>query len=763
MKNSVRLDIKGIVQGVGFRPFVYRIANKFNLNGYVLNHGSGVTIEVQGNQNDIDLFIKNLAASPPAHSKINSINIELISALEYSNFRILESISSAKSLSISPDLGICADCKNELLNPSNRRHYYPFITCSECGPRYTILNTMPFDRENTSMSEFEMCEKCKNEYANPNDRRFHAETISCEDCGPKLKLIEVSNECLIHKDINNYKELIEAISKLLKDGKIIAIKSIGGYHLACSAFSEKAMLSLRNRKNRNSKPFAVMFKDIEEVRKYAYCNDRESAFLSETSAPIVLLKKKKDTIIHKSVSAKSPYIGAILPYTPIHELILNRYNDPIVMTSCNISDDSIIYKDSDALHSLINLADYLLTHNREIQNPCEDSLLRELEGNKFFIRKSRGFIPGIGIKQDSENSMEFLCVGAELKNSISLVKNNSIIPGPFNGDLKVPEVYKIFESQILKFESFFDLKPSLIAHDLHPEYLNTLWAINKASNLKIQSVGIQHHHSHIASCLGDNDFHENAIGVALDGTGYGTDKNIWGGEFFVSNRKESIRKFSFYPIPLAGGEKAIEEPWRIAVACLKESGFSLEDIFKLPIFKTLEHSNIIMIYNLLNNNLRTIYASSCGRLFDSVSALIGVCENSDYDGQAAIELEYALYEHEIIKSKYNYFIDQTNNLFDWRPMIKDIVKDIINNCSTFEISSKFHNTLIAAVTDICKIISEETSIKTIALSGGCFLNKYLLENTIAILRKNNFAVLYHKDIPTSDSGISFGQAITIIN
>lgn len=776
----LRIDINGIVQGVGFRPTVYRYAKEKELSGWVSNTSSGVIIEVEGASSNIDDFLHSLKSSPPPQAQINDIKICSLTIQNENQFKILPSIispniktqrsstlvqRSSTLVQISPDIATCPECLRELFNPGDRRYLYPFLNCTHCGPRFTIVKSIPYDRNNTTMEKFTMCPLCRAEYDNPLDRRFHAQPNACPKCGPLLTLVSHHSSFVSRKG----KDAIIDTIKLLSNGKIVAIKGLGGFHLACNALNEKAVKTLRTRKYREDKPFALMAKDVETIKKFSYVSDEEEKLLTSSKRPIVLLKKRTDCNISPSVAPNNKHLGFMLPYTPLHQLLFlprdtrcEMRDAVLVMTSGNISDEPIAYHNEEAISRLSDIADYFLTHNRDIHIRCDDSVTRVFPNTQreLIIRRSRGYVPR-PLTVPFTFKEEILACGAHLKNTFALAKENQIYLSHHIGDLENLETLNAFEKGIEHFKDIFKVKPKIIAHDLHPAYLSTKYAKNiHDTNNKIRLLGIQHHHAHIASCMADNGLkNHKVIGIAFDGTGYGDDGCLWGSEFMVADYKSYERKAYLKYIPLPGGSQAIKEPWRMAAAYLyKAYGRDIIHKFDRPFQKGQEKWNIIE--KMIKHGINSPLTSSMGRLFDAVSSLIGLRDTINYEGQAAIELEQIAKPIDTTKI-YNYRIKTENQLYiiDTIPIIKGIVKDLQRNIPASTISAKFHFTISEIILDTCKLISLETGLSFVALSGGVFQNMILLSKTYTRLKKAGFKVYIHNKVPANDGGISLGQTV----
>lgn len=804
---GVRIRVTGIVQGVGFRPFIYGLAKQYSLNGWVRNTSSGVDIVVEGEQTDLEHFVNAIRPEAPPLSHVEEILIDQVPANGYTDFEILHSQAYQDEFQpISPDVGICRDCLEELFDPNNRRFLYPFINCTNCGPRFTIIQDIPYDRPNTTMSMFDMCPDCSSEYHNPQDRRFHAQPIACPKCGPQVWLeyshpdrIDSNHELLISQ------AAIEEAQRLLLAGKIVAIKGLGGFHLACDATNATAVNLLRNRKLRVDKPFALMMANLGTIESHCIVIDKERELLLSHERPIVLLERKPDTPISREVAPAQNTLGVMLPYTPLHHLLFSSLSSKdflppsaLVMTSGNLSEEPIAIDNDEARTRLTELADAHLMHNRPIHLRCDDSVMRIISfpGVDAYsqvvtmpIRRSRGYAPfPVYLAWESPC---ILAVGAELKNTFCVTREKRAFMSHHIGDLENYETLASFEDGISHFERIFRIKPELLAYDLHPDYLSTRYAILRSSWENIPSIGVQHHHAHIASCMVDNGLKGDRlyIGISLDGTGYGIDGSIWGGEFLITDYRGFQRAAHLRYTRLPGGEKAIREPWRMALAWLNEVGLEWdEDLPPVRFARELSTRNsqilstkddIEILQHQLRTGLNTPMTSSIGRLFDSVSALIGVRFEANYEAQAAIELEALVDPEELGSYDFTLLTQPAEDrvhlsavkyaihdlpllgktwVVDPEPMFNEIVRDLRGNQATHQIAARFHNTLSIIVTQISALISAETGISEVILSGGVWQNRVLLHKTIPSLLENGLKVYFHQLVPCNDGGIALGQA-----
>lgn len=758
MKVRYKIEIRGNVQGVGFRPFVFRTASNLNLSGYVYNTPLGVFIEAEGEEISLQEFLFQIENNKPAISFISGIEYTVLDPIGYSEFIIKESKTDGELITIvPPDIAVCRDCINEMYDKINRRYLYPFINCTNCGPRYSIIEALPYDRKNTSMKIFNMCDDCKKEYENPADRRFHAQPIACPKCGPHVQLM--NNNGLILVSGNN---AIEFASELIKDGYIVALKGIGGYQLIVDASNKNAIKKLRIRKHRNEKPFALMFPNIEMIEEVCYVSPLEKRSLLSNEAPIVLLKNRtnKFNLISEECAPNNPYLGIMLPYSPLHYLLMDKLQIPIVATSGNISEEPICIDEEEAFTRLKNIADYFLVHNRPIVRHVDDSIVRIINNRQVVLRRARGFAPfPIFISQtqltrqegliNQNNDLELIAFGAHIKNSISLKKKNQIIISQHIGDLTTKESFKAFTRTINDLTNLHNISSPLILCDLHPEYISTKYAESLRKNL----IHIQHHYAHISACKLENQIDEDALGVSWDGTGYGIDGTIWGGEFFITTKTKAYHIGQFINFPLPGGELSIKEPRRSLAGILWRTFQNKFNETSLKILNKLFNQNEIqVIKHTLSKNINSPLTSSVGRLFDAVSSLLNLCHYSSYEGQAAMMLEYIADEK--INDYYTYTIIYNNKfIVDWKPIIIEIINDINLGIDNSIISGKFHNTLTHIILNISKI----TNSSKVLLSGGCFQNKLLTEKTITLLEENNIRTYIHQKIPPNDGGISVGQ------
>lgn len=744
----VKINIRGAVQGVGFRPFIYRLAADLNLNGFVYNSSQGVFIEVEGEKQIINEFIFRIEKEKPEFSFITGMEFSFLDPVGFSNFEIRESTNDEnKSTIILPDIAVCEDCLNEMNNPSDRRFHYPFINCTNCGPRFSIIESLPYDRPNTSMKIFEMCDECKAEYENPLDRRFHAQPIACPKCGPHVEFLDTQEGKKILGE-----EAINATADRIREGKIVALKGLGGFQLIVDARDNEAVNRLRDRKHRDEKPFALMFPSIESIKEICDLSELERRLLLSPESPIVLLKKKADIEydIAESVAPDNPYLGIMLPYTPLHHLLLNELNFPIVATSGNISEEPMCIDEEEAFEKLGEIADYFLVHNRPIVRQVDDSIVRIVLDREMVLRRARGYAPlPITFSNDEDNEKSILAVGGHLKNNIALKIGSNVFVSQYIGDLSTESAYKTFIKVIDDFKTLYNSEPSEVVSDMHPAYLSTNYAKLITDNHK----SVQHHFAHIESCRTENQVTGAALGVAWDGTGYGLDGTIWGGEFFISDENTFSHVAQFRQFQLPGGEKAIKESRRSAIGILYEL-YGAEIFNDALLFEEMNfnENELEIIKSMLDKNINSPRTSSAGRLFDAVSSLLGISHCSNYEGQSAMKLEFAVDKNE--SGKYHFELKENGKfIIDWQAMIESIIDDRKKGVDVTNISTKYHNTLSEIILYISEILSEEK----VVLSGGCFQNLYLTEKTVELLENKNHKVYVHQRIPPNDGGIALGQ------
>lgn len=760
-KSRCSIRITGIVQGVGFRPFIYRLARRYQLSGWVRNDAHGVLIEAEGSADELAAFLSAVPREAPPQAKIAHINVREIPAQGDEHFTIVQSEKGEKEgggTLVSPDLALCAECRREILNPSDRRYRYPFTNCTNCGPRFTIIQQMPYDRDATTMRNFTMCPVCRKEYDTPEDRRFHAQPNACPQCGPRLQLCRSDGSEVMTGD-----PLRLAVQALLR-GEIVAIKGIGGMHLACSAVCEEAVSLLRRRKNRPDKPFALMVRDVEQARELCQINKVEEELLQSPAAPIVLLPLLPDAAVAPSVAPGLKRLGLMLPYTPLHELLLQECGVPLVMTSGNCSGLPMIHDNETALTQLRGVADWFLLHNRPIYVRCDDSVMAVSGGEPLPYRRARGYAP-LPLHWREPLRETILACGAELKNTFCLGDDHRLYLSHYIGDLNNYETWHAYERAIDHYKQLFHLEVNVVAHDLHPDYLSTRFAKKWQEEKGLPAVAVQHHEAHVASCLGDNGCapEERVIGIAFDGTGYGRDGAVWGGEFFVGSLREGFeRRAHLAYVPLPGGDAAVKEPWRMALAYLLQQ-FDIEQIlhFPLPFYQWVSKGQITAVADMIRRQLHCPLTSSAGRLFDAVAALAGIPGKAkiSYEGQAAMIWE-ALAENEG-EQGYSFRLDQKKDpwLICSDDVIAQVLHDWLAGVSVERIAARFHTGVARMVVNVCEQIRKREGISTVALSGGVWQNLLLSEQVVQGLQASHFQVFRHRTIPPNDGGLAVGQVL----
>jgi len=759
------IDVRGIVQGVGFRPFVYNLAQSLGLSGYVFNSSAGVTIEIEGGEGEVASFIETLRAEPPQLAAIASVAVSDVEVRGGEGFSIRESHEEPGAFSlISPDAGTCDACWQDFGDARNRRYGYPFTNCTHCGPRYTIIQDIPYDRATTTMASFTMCPACAAEYADPTDRRFHAQPNACAVCGPSLELVPsgatLEDCCFADRDSL---AIIRRVRALLRAGKIVAVKGLGGFLLACDAANDAAVAELRRRKRRSDKPFALMSRDIIAVRTICAVSPDDEAALLSVRRPIVVLPRVRGAQVSAEVAPGNDTVGVMLPYTPLHYLLFSDSPETpaeftaLVMTSGNMSEEPIVTSNAEAMRQLGGVADWFLLHNRDIWTRVDDSVVRTFEGRERVLRRSRGFVPqtiDLGLELE-----EVLAFGGELKNTFCLTKGRYAVLSQHIGDLENYETMQFFEETLARLQHVFRVSPRAVAYDLHPGYWSTRMAL--ASPIE-RKIGVQHHHAHIASCMAENHLRSPVIGVALDGTGFGTDGKIWGGEFMVADFAGFIRRAHLRYVPLPGGDAAVRQPWRMGLSYLRDAFGAQIPVERLR-FPGVSEKQIELVDTILTKGIQTVETSSCGRLFDAVAAMLGLGSEATFEGQAAIALETAAARASDSQRdfvSYPYSIDGDDPMvLDLRPAIIAIARDVSAGRPTEEIAALFHNVLASAIVALCERIRESDGLERVCLSGGTFQNLILLQRTIAELRRRGFAVFQHALVPANDGGIALGQAV----
>lgn len=760
MRNRLRIEVTGIVQGVGFRPFIYQLAKRDALVGYVSNTSTGVIIEVEGTAAKIEGFLGSIEREAPPLALITSVKSEEVPLAGDEEFLIRKSAADAERTAlISPDVCTCADCRRELFDPSDRRYRYPFINCTNCGPRYTITMDIPYDRANTTMRAFEMCDECLREYEDPMNRRFHAQPNACWKCGPKVFLADASGETL------EYDDPIDATIQLLHDGQIVAIKGVGGFHLAVDAANNDAVTELRSRKMREEKPFAIMAPDLEGVERFCLVSAAEKALLEVPNRPIVLLRKKPDNPVSEGVAPRNKYFGVMLPYTPLHYILVGGGFQALVMTSANPSDEPIVIDNDEAVARLAGLADYFLMHDRDIFVQNDDTVARVVNDEPVMVRRSRGYAPRpVFLKEPA--GCDVLACGPELKNTVCLLKDKNAFVSQHIGDLKTAETFAVFKKTIEHMKRIFEITPEIIAHDLHPDYLSTRYAMDLRENDhgKLQFVGVQHHHAHIVSCMAECGIEGPVIGLSLDGTGYGEDGRIWGGEILATDEVSYRRAGHFEYVPMPGGDAVIKEPWRMALSYLYHAyGGDLWDL-DIDFIREIDREKAQVLLNMIDAGVNSILTSSCGRLFDAVAALAGVRHTITYEGQAACELEGIMVDEDAGSYPFDLLREGGEDpgqsfVVSFTSTVRAIVDDLRKGMNAPQISRKFHRTIADALKKSCVKVRESDGLDRVALSGGVFQNVYLLSTLSVELAALGFDVYRHSAVPNNDGCVALGQAV----
>ncbi len=801
-----RIEVNGIVQGVGFRPFIYKLAQSLELKGEVRNTSSGVLIDAEGTPDSIGSFIDRLSKEAPALSRIETIKTLRLEPAGYDDFCIRESSpDEIPNTLISPDISTCADCRRELFEPSNRRFLYPFINCTNCGPRYTIIRDIPYDRPNTTMGGFDMCNECNVQYRDPADRRYHAQPVCCEACGPGMLLLDMDGTVIetYNDGCSHSFGIVKKAAELLASGKILAVKSLGGYHLVCDAANESAVVELRSRKHRDEKPFALMARDMDTVRKYCETDEMSEKTLQSPSAPIVLLRRKAAVSLPQQLAPGNAELGIMLPYTPVHLLMFFGADgkpsvcpELLVMTSGNKSDEPICFEDAEALARLRGIADYFLTNDRPIRTRTDDSVVRIFENDIYFIRRSRGYAPSPIITRSADliqaqpsgitqaqpagiacEQPQILALGAELKNTFCLTRGSSFFVSQHIGDLENMETLRSFEDGITHYERLFGISPKAVAYDMHPAYLTTGFVNTLPEELV--RVPVQHHQAHIASCMAENGLSGDVIGVSFDGTGFGEDGTVWGGEFFTGSYKGFRRAAHLEYFGLPGGAAAVKESWRPAAACLYLGGFELRDTKLQDMLarrigghtggqsrsitdqaqnEGFTPERMELVARMLEKGFNTPQTSSMGRLFDAVSALTGTNYINRFEGQAAMLLENAAERYQ--GKPYDFELPERDGIriISIRQLISEIMDDVISGIPAGIISSRFHETAACMVEEVCLALRADAGLERVVFSGGVFQNMRLLSSCKKKLRDKGFEVFIHRRAPANDGGISLGQA-----
>jgi hydrogenase maturation protein HypF len=748
---GLSIQITGVVQGVGFRPFVYATACNLALRGWVRNTNSGVEIAVDGSAAALERFVVRLKGDVPPLARIDQLQVAEIEVNGFEAFEIVASSETGQGFQpVSPDVSICPDCLAELFDPTDRRFRYPFINCTNCGPRYTIISDMPYDRPATTMADFMMCADCASEYSDPGDRRFHAQPVACPVCGPQI---------WFEPDGQRGEQALQATRRLLRDGKIVAIKGLGGFHLACDAHDSKVVQRLRAYKQRADKPFAVMMPDVEAVRRHCWVSEAERSLLESRERPIVILRHRPDSSVAEAVAPQQATLGVMLPYTPLHALLLERQLDipeALVMTSGNPSDEPLVMSNQAAQSRLSPLADAFLLHDRQIEIRCDDTVAsvyqRPDEAASIYpLRRARGYAP-FPIRLPWEMP-PMLGAGAELKNAFCLTREHHAFLSQHIGDLENYETLRSYETGIAHLERLFRIKPEVLVHDLHPDYLATRYVLDRAASEGLATLGVQHHHAHLSACIAEHAYPADRpiIGVIFDGTGYGTDGTIWGGEFLLGSYSGFERTHWLKPIPLPGGDTAVRHPWRQALAWLHTAGIHWEE--RMLCVQAASDRALDALEQQIEHGINAPLTSSIGRLFDAIASLAGVRQSVSYEAQAAIELEALVDGQE--EGVYHFTLKDP--VIDAAPVIAGLLRDYTANCAVGTLAARFHNGLAVMVRDVCQSIRRQHGIDVVALSGGVWQNTTLLDRAIPLLESAGFKVFIHRQVPANDGGLALGQ------
>ena len=751
MSQRLRIEVDGAVQGVGFRPFIYRLAREMSLDGWVANDTGGVIVEVEGPEESLERFLSRLPAEKPAPATIRETRVRRLAAEGYRGFRIEPSERRGlKTVQVLPDLAACPSCLQEIRDPRNRRRGYPFTNCTRCGPRFSIIRSLPYDRTRTTMRDFVLCATCRSEYENPLDRRFHAQPNACKDCGPQLALWDADGGALAVGA-----DALRLAQQGLRDGDIVAVKGLGGFHLMVDAGNGTAVHRLRARKIRREKPLAIMVRDLAAARELCRLDREAEALLASPEAPVVLLPRRPGTAVDEAVAPDNPYLGIMLAYTPLHHLLLDGLGFPVVATSGNLSDEPICTDEHDAVRRLGGIAGRFLVHDRPIARHVDDSVAWIFEGKPRLLRRARGWAPRPVVLDEAVPPI--LAVGAHLKNAVALSVGRQVFISQHIGDMETPEAVDAFERVIADFLELYDANPVAVAHDLHPDYVSTKWARDRAADARL--VPVQHHHAHMAACLAENAYHGAALGVTWDGTGYGLDRTVWGGEYLLGTRSSFRRVAHFLPFRLPGGEAAVREPRRTALALLWQMDRNTERWSEsLPPVASFSPTELALLARMLERGVNSPETTSAGRLFDGVAALIGLPLRTTFDGQAAMALEFAA--DRSVRDGYPVRLTDDGDerctgplVVDWRPLLEAVMDDRRRGSRVGTISARFHEALAEANLLVARAVGE----RTVALTGGCFQNRLLLQRTVDKLRDAGFEVLLHRQVPPGDGGIGLGQ------
>jgi hydrogenase maturation protein HypF len=734
----IRIIIHGAVQGVGFRPFVYRLATELDLTGWVSNSTEGVHVEAEGPEAALEEFLIRLTREHPRLASIHSLEYSFIDAAGFTAFQIRHSETEGeKRAVVLPDIATCAECVNEIFDRSNRRYLYPFTNCTNCGPRFTVIESLPYDRANTTMRHFAMCSQCRSEYADPLDRRFHAQPNACPECGPHVEAWDSAGVPIAFRE-----DAIRSAVEALKDGLIVAVKGLGGFHLMTDAGNEDAVIRLRRRKHREEKPFAIMAPSLAAVREMCMLGALEQRVLLAPESPIVILSRREDSSVAASVAPGNPNLGVMVPYTPLHHILMREMGAAVVATSGNRSNEPVAIDERKAVSRLSGIADLFLIHNRPIRRHADDSIVRVLLGREQILRRARGYAPLPVLMKHSFPAT--VAVGGHMKNTVALGIESNVFISQHIGDLETNEAFDAFRQVIDDLQNLYDARPALVVGDTHPDYASSRYAGDLAESRAIPFERVQHHWAHVLSCMADNRIDAPALGVAWDGTGYGTDGTIWGGEFLLATGNGFHRVAHFRTFPLPGGDAAVRKPKQTAAGLLYEI-FGRE---------ALTEDVAPLLRQMLEKQIRCPRTSSVGRLFDAIASLIGIRDQTSFEGQAAMDLEFAAASN--INESYDYIIRSGDPLIvDYEPMVRRIMHEVRTHVESGVIAAKFHNTLACIVVDVARRVAEPQ----VVLSGGCFQNRYLTERIVQGLAHAGFSAYWHQRVPPNDGGIALGQAV----
>lgn len=744
---GMRINVHGAVQGVGFRPFVYRLANEIGLRGWVQNSSQGLVIELEGDNEAIDVFLQRLRSEQPRSAVIQDMKYFDLAPKGLATFEIRKSDEAGKKIvQVLPDLAICPACLKEILEPGNRRHLYPFTNCTSCGPRFSITQSLPYDRDNTTMKRFKMCRECQGEYDDPTNRRFHAQPNACHACGPHLELWDKNGN-----SVGSREDALIRAARMIEEGRIVAVKGLGGFHLMVDARNEVAIQNLRKRKHRPEKPFAAMFPDLDSLMAECEVSRQEKQLLLSPASPILLLKKRKRSGLPTFLAPDNPYLGVMIPYTPLHALLLMELGFPVVATSGNLSEEPICIDEREALSRLSDVADLFLVHNRPIVRAMDDSVVRFVMGKPLLLRGGRGYAPLV-VPLDNDGP-QVLAVGGHLKNTIAVSAGNSIIVSQHIGDLDSGPSYEAFRKTEVGLKELYEVEPQAVACDAHPDYFSS----HQAHQFGVPVIQVQHHHAHVVSCMAEHGLKNRVLGISWDGSGYGLDGTVWGGEFLLATRSEFTRVGRFRPFSLPGGEKCVKEPRRTALGLLY--GMLGEKVFgqsNLAPVRAFSESELRILGSMLKKRMNTPITSSAGRLFDAVASIVGLKQRMTFEGQSAMILEFSVDPKEKTEP-YPFLVDKKKDLLevDWEPMILNILLDVERCVSKGRISSRFHNTLVEIIVAVAEMLNEQL----VVLSGGCFQNRILLERTVIRLREEGFDVYWPIRVPPNDGGLALGQTV----